>query len=798
MVYFKLHNFCFLTSMLKRNELLFLRHIFSVKFFGLFYIIILFIAQSLSAQGVTADLQIADPDGGHFDTGDSFIATLQIFDEDGNNLRVDQFEDNGLRVLELWVSGPRQDYNSVGRYVEFVILSTRNGFNRNSGFDPETGEIEIDLPRNGLENGTYTVIYEIERQFENSTFNIFPYADFQIGQDEPTITNSIRYLSCNSDDCHEAPSQHNTEDLTNCIICHTHDYNFPWDDIIHSLREHQDNNVEDNCTDCHRANADIDELGFTACTSCHGDTGHGHPYANCNDCHWGEIYRWMNEFTPSAPRAFDLISPDNRAEIEGQPVRLSWEEAPNSDEGDIITYEVKLGLDSRFRNYVTFDAGESTSIEIDGIDYNRNYYWRVRASDLNQLGRNSSQNWRFSTIVPGQTIAFRDGWNLTSLNISPIEELWTIEEGPDVELLIEQLRIDEDNLPVEIVKDELGRFFVPEFEFNGIPYWDLEDGYQLKTTAEIEVTFEGSLIAADTDIPLGAGWNLIPYYPLYDLDAEAPDFDALAPIIDNVRIAKDINGNFMLPAQEFSNMEQWSPGNGYQVYVDADVILNYSPERNRLASSINDEIVKKPGHWSLPSPTDENMSLLVKEIKGLIPQMGDQIAVVNNNGKIAGVGTFDKKGLCGIPVWGDDKLTEPIEGMLKCESLGLIFWDSDENIEVKLKTLSKKDVIYIKDSFVVIKALAKVDNSKGYFVSPAYQNPFNAVTKIDYVLPEVTKVTISVCDINGKTVATLQNGVLEVGHYNTVWDARSSASGLYLVRFEAGHFSHAQKVMLLK
>ncbi|MBT7787961.1 MAG: T9SS type A sorting domain-containing protein [Calditrichaeota bacterium] len=777
---------------------MFLRQIFSVKLFRLFCIAILFSTQTLFAQGVTADLQIANPDGGHYDSGDSFIATLLIFDEDGNNLRIDQFEDNGLRVLELWVSGPRHNYNSVGRYVEFVILSTRNGFNGNSGFDPETGEIEIELPRNGLENGTYTVIFEIERQFQNGILNIFPYADFQVGQDEPTITNSIRYLSCNSDDCHEAPSQHNTDDLTNCIICHTHDYNFPWDDIMHSLREHQDNDVEGDCTDCHRANADIDKYGFTACTSCHRDTGHGHPYANCNDCHWGEIYRWMNEFTPSSPRAFDLVSPDNRDEIEGQPVSLSWEESPNNDEGDIITYEVKLGLDSRFRNYVTFDAGESTSIDIDGIDYNRNYYWRVRASDLNQLGRNSSQNWRFSVVVPGQTIAFRNGWNLISFNISPVEEFWTIEDGPDVELIVEQLRIDEDNLPVEIVKDELGRFFVPEFGFNSILYWNLEDGYQVKTTAEIESTFEGSLIPADTDIPLGAGWNLIPYYPLYDLMAEAPDFDALAPIIDHVRIAKDIEGNFLMPELEFSNMLPWSPGNAYQVYVDADVVLNYARERNAVASFSTLEKENKSGHWRSPSPTDENMSLLVKEINGLTPQLGDQIAVVNKIGRIVGVGNVDEKGLCGISVWGDDKSTKPVDGMLKGELLGLKLWDSDKNIVINLKALSKKKVIYVKDSFVVINAIAKVENSRGYFVSPAYQNPFNAVTKIDYLLPEATNVTVSVCDINGKTVATLQDGVLKAGSYNSVWDARSSASGLYFVRFESDLFNHAQKVMLLK
>jgi len=752
----------------------------------------------LSAQAVIADLSVEIPEGGHYDAGDRVPLTLLIVDEEGNELRIDQFEDNGLRVLELWVSGPRQDYLSVGQYIEFVILSTRNGFNENAGFDPESGEIEITLPRNNLVGGTYSAIFEIERRHENRTYNIFPYVDFQVGQDRETITQSIRYLNCTSEECHEAPSYHETEDLTNCIICHTHDYRYPWDDIMHSLREHQNNNVED-CTDCHRANADIDEYGFTACTSCHADRGHGHQYNTCNNCHWGEIYRWHNEFSPTGPRSFDLISPENREQVIGQPVRFEWEESGNNDEGDIISYELRLGLDSRFRNYISFDAGENTSIEIEGIDYNRNYYWRIRASDLNQLTRNSGQNWRFSVAVPGQTLNLREGWNLTSLNTSPVEEFWLREDGPDVELLIELLRIDEENLPVEIVKDEQGRFYVPGFEFNNIPFWDLTDGYRIKTTSELEVTVEGDLIPADTDIHLGAGWNLIAYYPVYELSAEAPNFDVLSPIIEHVQIAKDGEGNFLIPEQDFSNMPDWSPGNAYQVYVGEDVVLNYPNENNALTGhKLVEKEKKEKLHWKKPESTDQNMSLLIKDIDGLITEKGDQIAVMNYKGKITGVGIIDEKGQCGISVWGDDKSTELIDGMKTGERLKLKYWDADKNAENKVKVISDKILKYKKDDFIAAEISVESQTQDGFFVSPAYQNPFNAVTRIDYQLPEKANLKITVSDVSGKTIAILLDGRQETGSYQTVWNAVDSPSGLYFVRLDAGIYNHVQKVMLLK
>ena len=45
------------------------------------------------------------------------------------------------------------------------------------------------------------------------------------------------------------------------------------------------------------------------------------------------------------------------------------------------------------------------------------------------------------------TVSLADGWNLISINVSPSREFYNQEEdrGPDIELMMEQLRIDEDN-----------------------------------------------------------------------------------------------------------------------------------------------------------------------------------------------------------------------------------------------------------------------------------------------------------------------------------------------------------------
>ena len=152
-------------------------------------------------------------------------------------------------------------------------------------------------------------------------------------------------------------------------------------------------------------------------------------------------------------------------------------------------------------------------------------------------------------------IPLNQGWNLISLNFTPPEYLWAGGEGADLLRMFRQLRIDEDNHLIWQVKDERGRFYMPGYdEFNTIRYWNLTQGYQVKITEDAYAVWYGDLIPADADVPLEEGWNNIAYFPTYDLDASAPDMYVLSPIIENVLLAKDTHGRFMLPAREFSNM----------------------------------------------------------------------------------------------------------------------------------------------------------------------------------------------------------------------------------------------------
>ena len=84
-----------------------------------------------------------------------------------------------------------------------------------------------------------------------------------------------------------------------------------------------------------------------------------------------------------------------------------------------------------------------------------------------------------------------------------------------------------------------------------------------------------------------------------------------------------------------------------------------------------------------------------------------------------------------------------------------------------------------------------------------YPNPFNPSTAITYDLPKRSLVTLGIYDILGKQIKTLVNQSQDAGNKIAVWDGtddlgRQVSAGVYLYQIQAGEFSQARKMLLLK
>ena len=79
-----------------------------------------------------------------------------------------------------------------------------------------------------------------------------------------------------------------------------------------------------------------------------------------------------------------------------------------------------------------------------------------------------------------------------------------------------------------------------------------------------------------------------------------------------------------------------------------------------------------------------------------------------------------------------------------------------------------------------------------------YPSPFNSNTTIRFGVDKRERFRLSIYDLTGRRVATLLDGVPEVGYHNLVWNAAALPSGMYLVHLESGGRSQVQKVALVR
>ena len=79
-----------------------------------------------------------------------------------------------------------------------------------------------------------------------------------------------------------------------------------------------------------------------------------------------------------------------------------------------------------------------------------------------------------------------------------------------------------------------------------------------------------------------------------------------------------------------------------------------------------------------------------------------------------------------------------------------------------------------------------------------YPNPFNPITKIEFSVPSLNRVSIKVYDILGKQIAVLLNEEKPAGNYEIDFNGSNLSSGVYFYKMQAGNFTESKKMILIK
>lgn len=89
-----------------------------------------------------------------------------------------------------------------------------------------------------------------------------------------------------------------------------------------------------------------------------------------------------------------------------------------------------------------------------------------------------------------------------------------------------------------------------------------------------------------------------------------------------------------------------------------------------------------------------------------------------------------------------------------------------------------------------------VSNPSKFSLSQNYPNPFNPVTKIDFEIPQDSKVTMKVYDLTGKEISTIFEGTKSAGFHTVQFDGSKISTGVYFYRLITN--SNGQELVITK
>ncbi|SVA87438.1 uncharacterized protein METZ01_LOCUS140292, partial [marine metagenome] len=376
-------------------------------------------------------------------------------------------------------------------------------------------------------------------------------------------------------------------------------------------------------------------------------------------------------------------------------------------------------------------------------------------------------------------LAFTEGWNLISV---PFDGL-----NPHPQSVFATLIKNNQLVYVSSPKG----FYKPNDPLGTLDSINSKDGYYIKASgSESNIYFRGKAFS-NASLSLSAGWNLISYYPSYELNIE----DAFADLIDanNLQYVAGFDQGGLVydpDAQGTNTLHRLMPTKGYWVKIN-QAVENFSyPEEGQSGSTamIANNFIEHPDVKPNPS---------FMFVKGQIIghyNVGDWVKVLSEDRKIVGAIKIIKGGyLRNSPVYGDDFTTEEIDGLKTGELLSFTYNGDTLSSQIKFYPMSFKEVELDYKAFL----------PSTFALHQNYPNPFNPVTTIQYDVPDNGPVTIIIYDLTGRKIKTLVNQVSTPGRYSIIWNGtndfgKSISSGMYFYRMEAPGFKSVKKLMLLK
>jgi uncharacterized protein (TIGR02145 family) len=163
-------------------------------------------------------------------------------------------------------------------------------------------------------------------------------------------------------------------------------------------------------------------------------------------------------------------------------------------------YYKNLGLSVRCFREVSKDQGDTIVIYL-------------KNENVEKISIDNVEKIDFKLIVSdNQNVSLNQGWNIISTYVEP--------QNPSMPVIWNDIKSF-----VNLVKNNAGQSYIPNFNINQIGNWNKYEGYQVSMKEQKTLTLAGIQIIPDnTPISLTSGWKIVPYIrnsPMFALTALA-------------------------------------------------------------------------------------------------------------------------------------------------------------------------------------------------------------------------------------------------------------------------------------
>jgi hypothetical protein len=341
---------------------------------------------------------------------------------------------------------------------------------------------------------------------------------------------------------------------------------------------------------------------------------------------------------------------------------------------------------------------------------------------------------------------------------------------------------------VNIAKDGYGNMYIPSQSINTIGNWHYVYGYSVNMSQSAILSITAPKLRPE-NIGFGfdeTGWHLIGY--LRDNPMSAPI--ALASVNEDMFIAKNNVGGIYSPVYGINTLGNLVPGQGYWVYLTSENANITYPANNAGRALAGDDITPTAKHLIPELSITGNSATLLLSINA---SDGNEIGVYNAKNELIGSGAV-YNGIAAITIWGDNPITNSIDGALDGEFLTVKLFNPKANSYNDLMLNSIVDITKSTELDAILYSENAIYSARGVVIAEnAYElsirstpNPASSATTFEFTLPSEGNAEIVVYTIRGDEVGRINLNGYSAGMHRVNFDLSDLSSAVYNIVLTSG------------